>query len=440
MIKAANIGNIPGVYSKYSGKLKESGAKVFGQKALSVNAPEEAVSYKYLCGTGQKGDFEHFSFINSAGRIIQNFTRYISEFGNAKDVITNFNKNKNIFNVDRKTIDNGKETNEFYSFIGGAYAQNGTYLCSRSFMTDDSEGQNGGLLILRNGEKPIGVSFDYNWDGKLAEIKYINTQGKTLDLTNEELMHLPFIARKYKYINYDGKQMLITEDFTDKGVQDKINLAQIIQEKFHDIEGILPEAKAVKFADLHLVKTSGMTPNELLAKGLVFGGETLGNGQTNIAVDLSDLIPNSIEKSTDGLNILVLMAHEMQHVADYINMYRGGDAAYNEAVKNLGMNVINEWNESHNDELEGLEDSIKAFKEKIIAKKGPVEKGTPEFENAVRLYEMNYKTTAAKDLNSQAQHDEMPLEKRAIARQEQQMEEYKMIMTRVNSFFDQFLV
>ena len=439
MINQIGVNTIPKVFSRYSGKLAKSGVQIFGHETLAVTAPKGADSYTYIGGTGKKGNFEHFSFRNAAGKAVRNFTRYTSQNGEIKDVTTDYETNhKYHLNAVRKIIKNGKETVEYISIMVPIQQNNPKQnIFSKSFMISDENGQRGGFEGMRMGKKPVGISFNYNWDGTPADIVYKNTEGKKLELSDEETRYLPFAIRKYSKVINNGTPILVTTDFTDKHVQNKIDLVQIIQEKLHDIEGIMPRAKAVKFKDLHLVKTSGRTPEEMLHSEFYPMAETLGNGQINLAADLAELVPN-IPDPTDGFVILDKIAHEMQHSADYIAMYRGGDEAAKEAQQNLGING-DEWEKAHEYELKDIMDSIKEYRERIIAKKGAAVKGTPEYDNAVKLCEMNYTTTAVKDLKTQAEHDEMPLEKRAIEREIQQANFYIAVCKKMSDFVTDFL-
>ncbi len=202
----------------------------------------------------------------------------------------------------------------------------------------------------------------------------------------------------------NGQNVVASTDFTTEGAQKKINLAQIIQEKLHNIEGILPRAKAVETKDLQLIKSTDMTPEQFFAqKGFLPKGEHLGNGQINLVTN--------VDNNSDGILILDMISHEMQHAADAIKMYRGGEEASNEALKKVGM-TIEEWNKLHETEFNGL--NVEEYIKKVIDKKGPAIKGTPEYDEAVNLYEENFRAGAFKDLTSVTQHDLLPTEQRAI--------------------------
>lgn len=435
--------NVSRLFSKSVGNTIEGGARLQGANKLSVVAPTNASTYDLIDGIGQKGKFSLYSFKDKDGNTIQHYTRYLEDDGKITDVVTDFDNSIGSYNVTRKIVDAGhlkpdgsielkdtvKEV-QYSSIIPQINPKDNTQLLyTKSYMTMSPNGDFGGLELLQKGQKPSGASYKYHWDGSPAEINYKNTAGKKLDLTEEEYQYLPLVSRKYIIIEQNGQPTLMTLDFTTERVNEKIGLIQLIQEKLHNIEGIMPRAKGVKTEDLHVVKTSGMTPEQWQAtKGFAPNGENLGNGQINIAVD--------VPTNTDGAILLDLISHEMQHAADFIKMYRGGAEASNEALKRVGM-TLKEYEQKHSAASAGID--AKSYMDKIIEKLGAAKKGTPEYDEAVDLYEMNFKTVAAKDLKSVEEHDIMELEKRAKKREYQQMEFFNQICAKFGNFLSQFI-
>ena len=419
------------LFTKSTGLLVEGGSKVAGEKGVSVSVPRNALSYDFFSGTGKKGDFQSFLFKNKNGKAIQHYTRYFAEDGSVKNVVTDFQRENGILNILRKTIGVCKSKTEFVSFLRQYNPFNAEEIIwNKSFIVNSPSGDRGGIELLRKGQKASGVSFRLNWDGKPAKIRYKNTEGKKLDITEEETRYLPFIPRKYVIFEQNGQIALTSADFSSKGAQKKINLAQIIQEKLHNIEGIMPRAKAVKGDDLEIIKSSGMSHKEWSEKhGYLLGAENCGNGQINLATDVG--------VQSDGVNILHQIAHEMQHAADFITMYRGGNEATNQALENVGMTLENYYKENA-DAIINIDSSIEYMK-KVIDKKGLAKRGTPEFDEAVKLYEMNFKTKNVNKHTSLEEHDSLDFEKRAIERSNQQIGVYSTVCNKITEFLVQFL-
>lgn len=418
----------PILSSKITGRIVQCGEKILGKNGLEICAPARACTYDVLTGIGKKGHYQQYIFRSEKGKAVQIYTRYNKD-GAVKDVVTDYGRVNRVFDIARKTSVNGNTESQYYASILPTQIETGEILFDKSFMEITEQGEFGGLEFLRSrGKKPVGLKFKYNWDGTPAKIEYKNTQGKTLNLTDEEARYLPFIPRRYVLVEQNGQELLASVDFTTEGAQKKIGLAQIIQEKLHDIEGILPRAKAVKLKDLHLVKVSGKTPEQIFADlGALPGGENLGNGQINIATDFG--------AQADGYELLRIMSHEMQHASDAIKMYRGGVEASNEALKRVGL-TLEEWNKANEAEFADLNAS--EYIKRVINKKGLVAKGTPEYDEAVKLYEMNYRTVSLKDQTSVAQHDALPLEQRAIEREKQQIEFWMQVGQKLSKFLLQF--
>ena len=433
-----NLNVVPKLFSKTVGNVVKAGEKITGAKGISFAAPENAKTYDFMTGFGKKGDFQHYVFKDDNGNVVRLYTRYDKGNNRFTDEITDIDISHGTINTKRErvniapdatsSVDEVKHSSMLTLIVPGGRK----HVYQRSFMTMTPKGDRGGLELLQSGEKPVGFSHKYNWDGAPTQIEYKNALGQKLDLTEEEKMYLPFIHRNYILYNNNGQIALATEDFTKGRVQEKINLAQIIQEKLHDIEGILPRAKAVKCKDLHSIKTSGMTLEEYQAKtGITPLGEHLSNGQINLVID--------VENQSDGLIIMDKMAHEMQHAADAIIAYKGGEAASNEAMKRVGI-TEEQWYKAHEAEFaNGMLEEGKKFIQKVIDKKGLAQKGTPEYEKAVDMYEAIYKTTAVKDLKSIEQHDNLDIEKRAINREFQQMTFVQSIVEKAANFLAPFI-
>lgn len=427
--------------SKVVGTSTKGGIKLQGAHGLPVLTPAEACNFDLIKGVGTRGHFSLYSFKDNNGKIIQHYTRYCDDKGKITDIITDIDKSTGCQNITRKTIDIGnitdgvfvpqkvlKET-RYSSLLPQINPVDNQLFFSKSFMRTTPHGDYGGLELLQKGKKPHGINYKYNWDGVPTKIKYRNALGQKLDLTEEEARYLPFVSRKYALIQQNNEVILATQDFTKNRVNKKIGLAQIIQEKLHNIEGIMPRAKGVKTKNLHLIKTSGMTPKQWQKeKGFVPKGENLGDGQINIATDTIENI--------DGVILLDLISHEMQHAADTIKMYRGGADATREALKNLGM-TLEEFNVTHKAEFAGLD--ANGYIKKVIEKFGLLKKGTPEYEEAVKLYEMNFSTCSASKLKSIEHHDGLDLEQRAIQREHQQLGVYNQICQKVGAFLAYFL-
>ncbi len=413
--------------SRIVGKIINSGEKIICKDGLEILAPAKAVKYDVLTGSGKKGEFQQYIFRSKKDKPVQILTKYDNN-GEVKYVVTDYTRKNGVLDITRRTTVNGDVTTQYASILP-QQMPDGEIIFSKSFMTSSPKGDKGGLELLQKGKKPIGLSYKYNYDGTPTAIEYKNTQGQKLDITETESRYLPFVPRRYVIVEQNGQLALGSADFTREGAQKKINLAQIIQEKLHSIEGILPRAKSVEAKDLHLIKTSGMTPEEYFAeKGFMIKGEHLGNGQINIVTN--------IDNNSDGVVILDFLSHEMQHASDTIKMYRGGAEATDEALKKVGK-TLEEWNQANESEFKDL--NMEEYMKKVIDKKGKALKGTPEYDESVKLYEMNFRTTAVKDQTSASAHDRLPLEQRAIEREKQQLEFYTQICQKITNFLTTFL-
>lgn len=415
--------------SKLKNILTDGATKISPKGGYDIIIPQNAQKYDFSKGTGKKGDYVQYVFKDTDGKPVQHLTRYSLPDGAVKDVITDFERNNSVFNVIRKILINGKNKAAQYSSFLPQQTPSGEFVVSKSFMSSAKNSDKGGLELLRIGKKPVGIEFKFNWDGTPAKIKYKNAGDKKLELTDEEKRYLPFIPRRYVVAFQNNIPILGSSDFCIAGAQKKIGLAQIIQEKLHNIEGIMPRAKSVEIKDLHLVKSTGKTPEQLMEEnGFVPLGEHLGNGQINIVTNSGN--------NSDGVVILDLISHEMQHASDNIKMYRGAKQASDEALKRVGI-TLEDWNKANEAEFSNI--NAEEYMEKVIEKKGLAKKGTPEYEEAVDLYEMNFRNTATKDLKSIEQHDALPLEQRAIDREKQQLEFYTNICQKITNFLASFV-
>lgn len=437
-------GNVSRLITKSIGNAVEAGQKLQHGK-LSVVVPQEAVACDIIEGIGKKGQFTTCAFKDADGRAVQHYTRYVKDNGNVTDVVTDIDTKYKCFNLKRTTTDVGVMKSdgtlegtpviqkiEHDSFIPQYNPTNPEEkIFTRSSMTETPDGDFGGAELLLKGEKPAGVSYKYNWDGSPVEFNYKNNKGVKLDLTEEEQRYLPLVNRQYVVLEQNGQPVIATMDFIPDRVQEKIGLIQTIQEKLHGIEGVLPKIKAVNSADdLHLVKTSGKTAEEWLAeRGFLPKAENLGDGHINVVVN--DAI------SKDAVTLLDLLSHEMQHARDYVKMYRGGDAASKEALERVGI-TAEDYVKANKTELENVKGD--EYIAKVQKQLGIAQKGTPEYDEAVDLYEMNYRATAAKDLQSIEQHDSMDLEKRAIEREYQQVNFFNHVAEKIGEFLGTILV
>ncbi|MBP3924253.1 hypothetical protein J6E39_03325 [bacterium] len=420
---------------KSFGNIIKSGEKIHGSNGLSILPLANAKEYNLVEGIGAKGRFSTYNFKDSNGKSIQHYTRYIDDKGTVTDVVTDIDKTIGCINTARKTINVGKLDQEG-NFIADGTVEKTDYnsiianiledklFFSNSFVRLAKNGDMGGFEVLRRGKAPAGINYQYHWDGKPTQINHKNTKGRKLDLTESEQQYLPFIMRKSVITERDGQPALLYQDFSADRFEEKVQLSQIINERLHNIEGIAPKIKTVKAKDLHSIKTSEKSPEQWLTeKGFVPLAETLGNGQINVVNDIAEL--------KDGVNILDIVSHEIQHLSDMIKMYLGGKEASNEALNRVGM-TLEEYMKLHEKEFAGID--TKSFQTKLLDEFGQFKKGTPEYEESVEIAEMNFKTVVAKDLKSCEQHDEMGLEKRAINREFQQMTVLQNVAKKVGEF------
>ena len=213
-------------------KIIKGGQKVIGKNGLLISAPSNASSYDLLRGTGKKGAFEQYIFrTDGQKQPVQIYTRYEND-GKIKDVVTDFSISDNLFNYDRTILSDGVKETQHVSILGQQLPSGGIVF-TKAFLNMASNGDRAGMEVLRHGKKPAGFGFKCNWDGKPTTIQYKNTAGQKFDLTEEEARYLPFVPRRYAIAEQDGQKVLISKDFTTEGVEKKIGLAQIIQEKLH---------------------------------------------------------------------------------------------------------------------------------------------------------------------------------------------------------------
>lgn len=436
IINATTGSTISKLLSKTIGHQIEGGSKILGESGLSIFAPTNARTYDVVKGIGRKGKFQLFLFKDEGGNVVQQYTRYLKGKNEYTDVIIDTDKSTGIINRVKKTINgilNGNsnvEQIEHSSMLPFISPVDGKLAFQKSFMTMTPTGDFGGQEILQQGKKAAGFKHNYNWNGKPTNIEYKNTLGQKLDITETEAQYLPFINRRFCLVEQNGQQVLGSQDFTTDRVGEKIGLAQTIQERLHGIkEDLLPKAKAVTQDDLVAVKVTGKSAEQLTKeRGMFLYGEALPSGQINLAVD----VPNG----TDGLQILDRIAHEVQHEADFIAMNKGGEDAVQEALNKLGKTYNETMNNAANEHK--YYDST-AFYNKCVEKNGIYPKGTPEYDEAVKLYEMNLGATSVRDLTDVTAHDAMSFEQRAINREQEQMNIYTQIATKVSNFLNQLI-
>ncbi|MBR2429928.1 hypothetical protein IKB17_00495 [bacterium] len=397
------------------------GEKILPQRGLEILAPAKAFKYDIISGNGKKGLFEQFVFKNKNNKIIQIFTRYLNQ-GSLKDVISDFSQKDWIFDVTTRTIENEDVKTKYTSLIPVIFP-NKKAIFQKSFMEMSKNGDRGGIEILQEAKSPVGISFNYNYDCHPVELEYKNTNGKRLDITEEEARYLPLVPRKWAFIEHNGEKQCITVDFTSERVPEKIKLLQIIQEKLHNIEGVLAPIKSVEMKDLHLVKTSGKTLEQFIEENFTPLGENLGDGHINIVTN--------VDNNSDGVILLKIIAHEVQHAVDNIKMYLGGIEASKEALERVGI-TTDEFYKAHENEFKDLD--INGYIQKLYDKFGLFVKGSSEYKESVDLYELNYKSIAVKDLKSVEEHDSLPLEKRAIEREFQQINFYNKFCQKIVNF------
>ncbi|MGN0030416.1 MAG: hypothetical protein ACI37Q_00500 [Candidatus Gastranaerophilaceae bacterium] len=432
IINSGIINKASKLFVKTLGSTVQEGAVLKTGEHLAVMAPASSRTYDYFEGVGKKGRFIRYAFKNEDGKTIQHYTRYIADDGKVKDVVTDFAHNNPTYSSKRTTINAGTltdgdkfipsgEVEDIYTSSMLFQNFNGKLLVSKSFVDELGDKTFGGFELLRAGKKPIGFNYEFKWDGSPTEIKYKRIKQK-LDLNDTEMAYLPFCPREFIIATKDGQQFLLSSDLIDGKIPEKIGLSQLIQEKLHNIKGIMPRAKSVKTEDLHLVKTSDKSLEELKQAGMLPHGEQLGNGQINLVTDIAS--------NSDGVVILDLMAHEMQHGADTITMYRGGEEAFKEALKRVGINA-EEYNKLHENEFKDLDGA--AYMKKVISKLGLFKKGTPEYNQAVDLYEMSIRQPVIAEMTKE-QHDMFPLEVRAIEREKQQLSFFNLINQKITNF------
>lgn len=436
IINATTGSKVTKLLSKTVGHSIEGGSKVLGERGFSIFAPANARTYDVVSGVGKRGRFQLFSFKDEGGNVVQHYTRYFKGNKQYTDVVIDTDKSTGIINRTRKTLNgtlNGNNTIEqveHSSMLPFISPVDGKLAFQKSFMTMTPAGDVGGQEILQQSKKAAGFKYNYNWSGKPTNIEYKNTLGQKLDITETEAQYLPFINRRFCLVEQNGQQVLGTQDFTTGRVNEKIELSQVIQERLHGIkEGLLPKAKAVKQDDLVCVKMTGKSAEQLMKeRGMFLDGEALPSGQINIAMD----VPNG----TDGIRILDRMAHEMQHEADMVAMNKGGENAAQEALNKLGKTYDEAMgNVAH--EHKYYDSST--FYNKCVEQNGIFPKGTPEYDEAVKLYEMNLGATNAKDLKDLASHDTMSFEERAINREQEQMNVYTQVATKVSNFLNKLI-
>lgn len=438
IINAVMCNKVSKLLSPKVSQVVKGGEKLFGEHGLSVLSPTNATVCDVIHGIGKKGEFQSFLFKNDEGKAIQHYTRYFKDNNHYTDVITDIENNTNngtgLFNLTRKTINGilkGKsnlEKIEHNSMM--CFPYNSKSMAQKSFMTITPNGDFGGMEILQNGKKPAGFGFKYNWDGKPTNIEYKNTLGKKLDITETESQYLPFTNRRLIITEQNGQYAIGSEDFTTDRVAEKIGLAQIIQERLHGIKkGLLPRAKGVRQDDLVAVKMTKKTTKELEKEGkFIPFAEALPNGQIHIATD----VPNG----TDGRYLLDRVAHEMQHESDFIKMNCGGTEAYEQALSNLGKTREQVIKDISGEELSC---NYADFQKKCIQQNGLFKKGTPEYEEAVRLNEMNLGATNVKNIQDNAMHDAMSFEERAINMEQEQMGILDQVNQKIGNFINQLL-
>ena len=245
----------------------------------NIKAPKGAKTYNFVSGTGQKGNFEIYTFFDDAGKIIKRNSNYI----NGEDTTQIVTQYSNTATRSAKFVNGRTEsvTKKKYRY-GNKERCLFTQTTTSRGSTEDVQK----ITYLEKGKAPQSIEIKTSWDGNAPEITYTNTN-PIFDI-EDKTVYLPAII-----------------DSTSLKRYEHIYKSQI---KEQDLEDVFDTFKLITPDDL---------PNHIDIKEL---DDKLGVAGVfdNIKGDVYYVVGN-IASVADEVEVI---AHEVQHAKDFSDIAR----------------------------------------------------------------------------------------------------------------------
>lgn len=413
----SNVGvKLTRLISKSVGNAVKAGTKVPLGKGEPLLPPSGAKTFDLVEGIGAKGKrFLLGIFKNKNGETLSQTTRFSN--GTEIHIERTANKVLNSLDTTRTVTVNGVKKNVSHTSLSGLSGSDGSVNIVKSFTNSGNSGNYGGYELLRPGQSPRGVSYQYKYDGSPATINYKNMQGKKLNLSEEELQYLPFATQRAGLVlNPQGQPNWLFLSFPVGNVEKEVALAQKIQERVHGIMGILPKAKVANLENISNFEHGGIC-------------DTFGTLQIKLS-----------PKLLDKTSILDTMAHEVQHAADAIKGFRVTNSWLTANLGRLSKaKKYAKFFKKHDNPAERLGAEIllrtSIPRRKVFQKLGNMKIGSPEYQEAFELRKLQFQClTPEYKLASKAEHDAFPVEQRAIKREGEELNKLGQIASKILNF------
>lgn len=211
----------------------------------NIKAPKGAKTYNFVSGTGQKGNFEIYTFFDDAGKILKRNSSFVNG-DDTTQVVTQYSdaatRSAKFVNGRAESV---TKTNYRYGNKEKCLFTQAT--TSRGSVEDVQK-----ITYLEKGKAPQSIEIKTSWDGNAPEINYTKT--KPIFDSEDKTIYLPAIIdstslKRYEHIYksqikeqdledvFDTFKLITREDlpnhFDIKDLDDKIGVAGV----FDDIKG-----------------------------------------------------------------------------------------------------------------------------------------------------------------------------------------------------------
>lgn len=245
----------------------------------NIKAPKGAKTYNFVSGTGQKGDFEIYTFFDDAGKIIKRNSNYINGEDRTQ-IITQYNdtatRSAKFVNGRAESVTKKKHL----------FSDKERYLFSESTTTRGSAEDIQKLSFLEKGKAPQSMEVRTFWDGNAPQITYTNTSPIYND--RDKIAYLPAIL-----------------DSTSLKRYEHIYKSQI---KEQDLEDVFDTFKLIRNTDL---------PNHFDIKEL---DDQLG--VAGVFDDIKGDVYYVVGNRASVADEVETIAHEVQHARDFSDIAR----------------------------------------------------------------------------------------------------------------------
>ena len=162
----------------------------------NIKAPKGAALYSFASGTGQKGNFEIYTFFDKAGKIIKRNSNYINGEDTTK-IVTQYGDTAT---RSAKFVNGRAESVTKTNF---RYGNKEKCLFTQATTSRGSAEDVQKLSFLEKGKAPQSIEIKTSWDGNAPEINYTNT--KPIFDSEDATEYLPAIVdstalRRYEHI------------------------------------------------------------------------------------------------------------------------------------------------------------------------------------------------------------------------------------------------